>query len=193
MVLRGLNAKLAGLRIKVDSPSVRDPVPTPQTPEQLLRERYKLHRQLSPSLYGDVYHATDTQTGHSVVVKSSSTHLESRGRALDGSHADDSSAVEEEALRRLTENARTRHHVTGLCDAFDGAPAADGTNTRRYIVMEYAAGGDLEQWLERRGDVFAPRFLRLYHATGRHPFENDMQRVGVALLHAVIACHNAGV
>jgi non-specific serine/threonine protein kinase len=102
------------------------------------------HDQLGRGGMGDVYRATDTQTGETVAVKALNPEVLARDPALL-----ERFMREGEALRRL--NHPNIVHSIAACEQ-------DG---RHYLVMEYVGGGSLEGLIRKEGRLPAARAVEI--------------------------------
>src|SRR5512139_548605 len=113
-------------------------------PNQLIANRFELHDLLGRGGMGEVYRATDTQTGKTVAVKALNPDV----------LANDPTLLERflregEALRQLN-HPNIVHMV-----------AAVEEQGRHYLVMEFVEGGSLRELLNSRGSLPANEVVKI--------------------------------
>jgi serine/threonine protein kinase len=109
---------------------------------QLIDNRYKIHDLIGRGGMGEVYRATDTQTGQTVAVKALDPDIVSRDPDL------------LERFRREGEALRQLNHpnIVRMVTALE-------EGERHYLVMEYVSGGCLEGVLEQQGRLPSKRVV----------------------------------
>jgi len=99
---------------------------------------------------GEVYRATDTHTGETVAVKALDPRVVARDPGIL-----ERFAREGEALRQLD-----HPNIVRMVAAVEEEDATTGV-VGHYLVMEYVAGGSLQDLLDTRGTLAAPRVLKI--------------------------------
>ena len=138
----------------------RDDAQAPPNDGAVLFGKYELHELLGAGAFAKVYHATRVDNGQSVAVKAvSKRNVLSNGLAAN---------VE----REISVTRRLRHHpnIINLHEVL-------ATKTKIYLVMEFAAGGELFEKVASGG--------RLAEDVARKYFRQ--------LISAVKHCHSGGV
>ena len=107
---------------------------------QLIDNRHKIHDLIGRGGMGEIYKATDTQTGQTVAVKALNPDIVSRDPDL------------LERFRREGEALHQLNHPNIV--RMGTALEEDG---RHYLVMEYVSGGSLEGVLEQHGRLPSKR------------------------------------
>eukprot|EP00761_Pharyngomonas_kirbyi_P005132 gb/GECH01005137.1/.p1 GENE.gb/GECH01005137.1/~~gb/GECH01005137.1/.p1 ORF type:complete len:319 (+),score=67.99 gb/GECH01005137.1/:1-957(+) len=134
--------------------------------------RYILHDTIGEGSFGEVYFASDLETGADVAVKCI------YNEDLEGSGLEDFIRKEKEILRRIHSTVPGGHK--NICKLFDIIE----TETMSYIVMEYVKGGNLEQTLQNRR-LFSPHSHRkagtIHEKLARHIFRQMV--AGTEFLH----------
>lgn len=94
--------------------------------ERLLKNRYRIEERLGKGTFGEVYRATDLQTGEPVAVKTMNTEFV------------DSMEYRKRFAREVIVLQKISHpNIVGYIDAFANPKQA-------FLVMEYVSGGTLE-------------------------------------------------
>ena len=111
---------------------------------QLIANRFELHDLLGRGGMGDVYRATDTQTGETVAFKALNPEVLEHDPSLL-----ERFVREGEALRQLN-----HPNIVKMLTAFED-------NQRYYLVMEYVAGGSLQDLLSSNGKLHHERVVQI--------------------------------